>query len=183
MKRIIISLVLACFAFSVHAQKDIPAGMRIEVAEIGENDDQYTIFKYKDEDGTTGYYMSLAHRADNLDFLLEGTSLSISDIDEICLWLGADSDEALAALEDLLELLDQDAGTEREFVCRQARGIRLSTEPSSITGVVKKRLLWGKYLSFSFISRDRTMEVSLSKSNVKQLRSSFKIDLKLHPNQ
>ena len=58
MKRILTTIVLACVLTSAWAQ-DFPAGMRNEIVEIEQNEDEYSLFTYKDEDGAFGYYLSL----------------------------------------------------------------------------------------------------------------------------
>ena len=60
MKRIIAITALACVLTSAWAQ-DYPAGLRREVVEIEQNEDTYSLFSYKDEDGTFGYYLGLRH--------------------------------------------------------------------------------------------------------------------------
>jgi hypothetical protein len=58
MKRIIAAIALACVMLSAWAQ-DFPAGMRKEIVEIEQDDHEYSLFSYKDADGTFGYYLSL----------------------------------------------------------------------------------------------------------------------------
>ena len=63
MKRIltIIALVIATLPAFAQKQKNIPAGMRMEIVEIEQDDNEYSIFTYKDDDGTFGSYLSLGH--------------------------------------------------------------------------------------------------------------------------
>ena len=60
MKKILLLVALLLTAtMGVQAQKDIPANLRVEVAEAEKDDADYSIFIYKDDNGTQGYYMSL----------------------------------------------------------------------------------------------------------------------------
>ena len=69
MRKVIITFALAFIAVSIFAQnKEVPAGLRMEVAEAEINDEyKSSIFTYKDEDGTcwewdqTGFADSTSH--------------------------------------------------------------------------------------------------------------------------
>ena len=59
MKKVLMMVVVAMMAtVNVMAQKQ-PTGMRMEVAEAETDKGEYSIFTYKDDDESFGYYMSL----------------------------------------------------------------------------------------------------------------------------
>ena len=184
MKRIFLVVLFSFIALSAFAQWDFPAGMRMEVAEAGQDDNEYSIFAYRDDDGTFGYYLSLGHVFHLLEIFREDiTDASLDHLDEACLWLGATADEAFATLDSFLELLDADMGTAVEFPGRLSSGAEKLGEPSTATCVVVKRLLQGKRLCFYFTSGRHTAQADLTKSAVKSLKSMFKLDQKIHPNR
>ena len=155
MKRILTTIVLACVLTSAWAQ-DFPAGMRNEIVEIEQNEDEYSLFTYKDEDGAFGYYLS--------------GQTSLSHIDETCLCLGATKEEALATIESMLALLEEAPGTTAAFQCRRASGGERLSVPDQANCVVVKRFLQGKRLCFQFVSGGRTADVDLTRSTLKTLR-------------
>ena len=161
MKRILATMVLACVLTSAWAQ-DFPAGMRNEIVEIEQNEDEYSLFTYKDEDGAFGYYLSEAE--------IFGGQTSISHMDETCLCLGATKEEALATIGQLLALLEEPAGTTAAFQCRRSSGGERLSVPDQANCVVVKRFLQGKRLNFQFVSGGRTADVDLSRSTLKALR-------------
>lgn len=181
MKRILLSLALACITVFSYAQKDLAVGIRFEVAEVEDNDDGYTIFKYKDQDGSIGYYLSLMHQTELLGIVIDNASSSLSHFNEVCLNMGATSDDAIAFLDDLLELVGEDTGTTRDFEARLTNGAEFLTDSCTTTCYVKKGFLSGKYLDFVYEFKDRTQDVELRKGAIKSLRSTLKFNKKLHP--
>lgn len=181
MKRIIATLAFAFIAVLAFAQ-DIPAGIRVEAAEFEQDEmGQFSVFKYKDDDGTLGYYMSVAYKINVLGIFRDDiTDMSIDHIDETCLCIGDSADEALSFMEDLLALLDEDPGTTVRFKCRKTNGAEGLTDYSTATCVVVKKA-FGKQLRFIFESGKRTAETDLSKNGIKALTSGLKLNMKLHP--
>ena len=170
-------------AMSVNAQNQ-PAGMRVEVAEAETDHGEYTIFTYKDtdEDDSFGYYLSLGRVADFLgaDEIL---GMEVQNIHEVTIRLGATTDEALATIGTILDLYDKDVDTKADFQGRAAtNGFQLG-EPVTATCMVVKKPLGGKRLQFLFPEGKRQGRAYLSKSTLKELRTNFKIDIKLHPKQ
>ena len=143
----ITTLVLACVMLSAWAQ-DFPAGMRREIVEIEQNDNEYSLFTYKDEDGTFGYYLSLGRVFPILEAEIFGGQTTISHVDETCLCLGATKDDALATIEQLLALLEEEPGTTAAFQCRRASGGERLSVPDQANCVVVKRFLQGKRKAF-----------------------------------
>ena len=185
MKRFIILCAIAMATAVTFAQnKEIPAGLRMEVAEA-EIDEHYqsSIFTYKDEDGTFGYYLSVSHVYELLKMVRDDiTDMSVAHVDETILCIGSTPEEAFAFTDSLLALLDKAPGTTVQFPCRLATGADRLGASSTATCIVVKRFLQKKRLCFHFTSGNRTAEADLNKSSVKSLRLSFKVNHKLHPN-
>ena len=164
--------------------QDIPADMRMEIIESEDDSrDQYTIFKYKEKNGNTGYYMGVGNKIELLGLVRDDiTDMSISHMDEVCLPMGSTRQEVIDNLDSYLELLDKPAGTTVEFPCRIDNYAGLGEE-SKTTCIVTKRFLQGKRLCFHFTSGKRTAEADLRKSSLKSMKISVKLDMKLHPNK
>ena len=181
MKQILISIALAfmtLFAFS----QNIPAGMRMELAEVGEDNNQYSVFSYLDEDGTFGYYMGIGHEIPLLEIFRDDiTDALFNHIDETCLWMGNTADEASAFLDSLMEMFDEENGTIREFPCRLSTGAEMLGDSSVANCIIVKRFLQAKRLCFQFRSGNHTAEADVTKSSLKSLRWSFNVGRKLHP--
>ena len=184
MKQLFLTLSLACVTLFAFAQ-DIPVGMRMEVAEVEDNNNDYSLFKYKDEDGTVGYYLSMGRVFKLYEATDEDNNVtsSLSHIDETCIWMGATSDEVFAAIESLLALLDKDPGFTVEFPCRLATWSEKLGDHSMATCIVTKRFLQGKRLCFHFVKGRRTASADLTRSGIKSLRWSYNLYLKIHPNE
>lgn len=181
MKRILFTLVLSFIAVFAFAQ-EFPAGMRFEVADIEEDEQsQFSVFKYKDDDGSVAYYLSVAYRLNVLGIFRDDiTDMTIDHIDETCLCIGADSDEAMEFLNGLLDLLNEAPGTTVEFESRKPAGAESLGDYSTATCIVMKRLL-GKRLRFIFESRNRTAETEMTRSAIRSLITSLKFNKALHP--
>jgi len=180
MKRILLVTAIALMTVMCVKAQNIPAGMRMEIIEVGQDDNEYSIFQYKDPDGTTGYYMSLGHVTELLSLVRDDiTDASFNHISEVCLPLGSTKEDVLANLDKLLELFNQDKGTTAELACRLSTGSDRLGDESTATYTVVKRFLQGKRLSFQFTSGRRTAQADLTKSVVKQLKFGVKIDRKM----
>lgn len=183
-KILFLAAVAMMTAMSVQAQKKQPAGMRVEVAEAETDHGEYSIFTYQDTDSveTFGYYLSLGRTADFLgaDEIL---GMQVQNIHEVTIRLGSTTDEALATIGNILDLYDKDVDTTVEFAGRAAtNGFRLG-DPVTVTCTVVKKPLGGKRLQFLFPEGKRQARAYLSKSTLKELRTGFKFDIKLHPKQ
>lgn len=184
MKRILITLIIACgTVFAAYAQKDIPAGQRYEAVELEDGDDVFSVFKYKDADGTFGYYLSIGHTTSSVDIsvgsIFDG---SFRKTPETCICLGDNADEALETLNGLLELLDEEVGTIKEFPSRITNGVGLFDYGSTSCEIVKP-FLCGKRLRWTFKSNEHVYEADLTKGNLKSLRSGLKLNQKLQPDK
>ena len=184
MKRILIMVAVAVMtALTASAQKQ-PAGMRVEVAEAETDKGDYGIFTYKDNDenDSFGYYLSLGRVADFLgadEFL----GMEVQNLHEVTIRLGATTDEALTTISNILDLFDKDVDTTVEFKGRAATSGSKLGEPVTSTCTVVKKTLGGKRLQFLFPEGKRQGRAYLSKSTLKELRTNFKLDIKLHPKQ
>ncbi|MBR5177001.1 MAG: hypothetical protein IKW89_13905 [Bacteroidales bacterium] len=181
MKRILTTLALACMTFFAVAQNS-PFGMKMEIAEVGQDDNEYSIFTYQDPDGALGYYLGVGHEFDLLRIFGDDLSSSFSLVDETALVMGETMDDAFAFLDSLLELLEEAPGTTAAFPCRLTTGADQLFAPSTAHAVVVKRFLQAKRLSFLFESGGHTAEVDLTKSAIKSLRWNLELYRKLHPN-
>ena len=167
MKRLFAVAFFACIAFFASAQ-DTPAGIRMEVVEIEQDDNEFAIFTYKDEDGTFGYYLSLGRTSAFLgaDEIL---GMQVKNYDETTISLGATYDEALATLDRLVELYYKDLDTTVELPGRAAtKGVQLG-EPTTSQCTVVKKPLGGKRLQFVFTYGKHTAHAYLTKQVVKEL--------------
>ena len=183
MKRIFYCLAIMLISVVMSAQ-DIPAGMRMEIAELELDNNEYSVFQYKDPDGTTAYYMSLGNVFHILGFFRDDiTDMAIDHFDEACLVIGNTQEEAIAFLDGLLEFLNEKIGTTKEFKYRKTNGAERLTDTDVSTCTVTKRFLQSKRLSFQFVSGNRTVETDLKKSTIKNLRLNIKINKKLHPDK
>ena len=184
MKKILLIVVAAMMATMNTQAQNIPVGMRMECAESETDNSEYSIFTYKDDDETFGYYLGLGRVINYVSIFRDDiTDMSFSDIKETCIWLGTTYDEALATLGDILDLYSKDVDTTVEFRGRAATGSDRLGEPNTSTCIVQKKPLGGKRLLFQFTCGKRQAQTYLSKSVVKELRMGLKIDKKLHPKQ
>ena len=184
MKKIILMAVLAMMTpLGIQAQKQ-PVGMRVEVCEAETEHGEYSIFTYQDTDeaDTFGYYLSLGRITDFLG-AEEILGLEIKNIHEVTIRLGGTTDEALATIASILALYDKDVDTTAEFQGRATTSAFKLGEPITTTCIVVKKVLGGKRLQFLFPEGKRQARAYLSKSILKELRTSFKFDIKLHPKQ
>ena len=184
MKKLLFMLLLNTIILGTAQAQNIPAGMRVEVAEDETDHGEYSIFEYKDSDDAEsfGYYLSLGRVTDFLgaDEIL---GMEVKNIHEVTIRLGSTTEEALATIGTILDLFDKDVHTTAEFQGRAAtNGFKLG-EPVTATCTVVKKTLGGKRLQFLFPEGDRQARAYLSKSTLKNLRANFKLDIKLHPKQ
>ena len=90
MKRSIMIAVVTIMATMTIQAQNIPTGMRMEIAESEGDKTEFSIFSYKDEDGTFGYYLGLGRVLHILPLFRDDiTDASFDDIKETCIWLGS----------------------------------------------------------------------------------------------
>jgi hypothetical protein len=187
MKKVLLWAIIAITSLTFNpfsaSAKDIPAGMRMEIAEDEDDDNEFVLFTYKDEDGTFGYYLGLGHEF-NISEVFDITILggSISHIDEVCLYLGETADDALASLNALLGMFDKDVNTCVELPARLTTGAEGLAGSTTVNCIVKKKFIGGKYLQFHFVSGKHTAKTDLGKSSLKFLKKGLELDMKRHKN-
>ena len=182
-KKLIILLLCAITMGTVYAQNQ-PVNMRVEVTEVEFDDDEYTIFTYKDSesDDSFGYYLSLGRITKFLG-ADEIFNMEVYNVYEVAVWLGATTDEALATIDSMIDLYDEDVDTAVEFSGRASTNSFKLGEMVTTTCVVGRKLLGGKRLEFLFPVGKYQAVCYVRKSVLKDLLTNFKIDIKLHPSQ
>ena len=170
MKKVLLIAATIMMALMNVQAKDIPTGMRMEIIEADEEDkNQYSIFQYKDDDGTVGYYMSVGRYTELLGLIRDDL---------------ASRDEVVTSLDKMLEQMGKANGTTIEYDCRLATWGQRLGEKAKTTCIVTKRFLQSKRLCFYFNSGgNRTTYADLTKSGIKSMRLSVKIDIRLHPDR
>ena len=161
-----------CMAFFAYAQRDIPAGGSMEVASI-ESDvsvggigqgKQISMYKVKDNDGNPSFLLCVSHTMLSLSFGTEDSNSTFSlPGGAVLLDFGTTYQEAMDNLDALLEMFAEKDGTQKE----------LSNRDGSKTVCTLHKGFLGKNLEIA--------ETSISKSDIKSLKFSFKISKKLHP--
>lgn len=167
MKKILFTLAFACLAICSYAQRDVPAGGSMEVASVETESSiggvgvgkQIYLYKVKDNDGNPEFFLSISNPALTLSI---GDSWFGIPTGGTLLSFGTTYDEAMNMLDSLLDLFNEENGTQKELVSRDGNPIVCTL----------KKGTFGKSLSIE--------ETSLSKSNVKALKNSFKFSKKLH---
>lgn len=180
MKQVLTWFVIAACAVAFNSfqasAKGKVSGLRMEIASIEQNDNEFTLFTYTDEDGSTNYYLGLGSEFDVSEkFGIEILGSSFSLIDDVCLCMGETREEALGFLDALVDLFDEDVNRVTEFPGRLSTGggERLG-DPTVVSCIVKKKFLGGKYLQFQFQSGKHHAHADLGKSTAKRLRSILK---------
>ena len=167
MKKIFLTLALACPAICSYAQRDVPVGGSMEVASVETESSiggvgigkQITLYKVRDNDGNPSFFLSISNPALTLSI---GDSWFGIPTGGVLLDFGTTYDEAMDMLDNLLDMFNEDNGTQKELVSRDGEPIICTLNKGAL----------GKHLSIA--------ETSLSKSNIKGLKTSLKISKKLH---
>ena len=162
MKKLILTLTVALFATVSYAQKDIPAGASMELASTESGDDQMYVYKVKDKEGNPQFLLSASHLSASFDISTADSSAGFGIGDGTIVVIGETYEAALKNIEDLIALFDEADGAQMEFT-------NMDGSPAVFT--LHKGFL-GKHLSIG--------EASISKSDLKSLRTGLKISKKLH---
>ena len=180
MKKIVTLAAIAALTLTLNSTtasaKDFPAGMRNEIVSVEDDDNQLGIFTYKDEDGTVSYYLSLGREYE----IGEIFGVSVRPIKEVCLYMGATSEEAMGFLDTLIDAFNGDVNDSFEFPGRLSTGggEKLG-DPTNVISIIKKKFLGGKYLQFHFKNGSHSAKTNISKSHVKDLKRMFKLSKKI----
>lgn len=187
MKKLLMLALVAVFTLTLDtftaSAKDKALGMKLEIVETDNNDNQFSIFTYQEKGGAVGYYMGVGKEFDPSEvfgYEILGGTLSVTHIDEVGLYLGSTVDEALKTLDAMLALYDKDVDFQTEFQGRLTTGSGQLDAPTTIPCVVKKKFLKGKFLRFYFVSGKHNAEADLDKSSLKFLRKGLELDKKRH---
>ena len=162
MKKLLLVLAIVLSATAAYAQRDVPAGGEMELASIESGDEQITLYKVKDAEGNPAFILAASITTSSLDIQTPGSSFSIGTGDGVALHLGERYEDALESLEDLIDLFSEADGTQIELPC---------ADGGTVVAVLHKGFL-GKHLSVG--------RTSLSKGDLKAIRSGLKISKKLH---
>ena len=173
MKRILVTLALLCMAVCTYAQRDIPAGGCMDVASVTSDNTigdtvglgkQITLYKVKDNEGNPSFFLSISSvmASFSVGTDVSNTTLSIPT-GGILLDFGTTYQEAMDKLDALIGLFVEKDGAQTELTCRDG---------STTICTLHKGFL-GKHLSIG--------ETSMTKSEIKSLKTSLKISKKLHP--
>ena len=151
MKKLLLVLAIVLSATAAYAQRDVPAGGEMELASIESGDEQITLYKVKDAEGNPAFILAASI-----------TTSAIGTGDGVALHLGERYEDALESLEDLIDLFSEADGTQIELPC---------ADGGTVVAVLHKGFL-GKHLSVG--------RTSLSRGDLKAIRSGLKISKKLH---
>jgi len=173
MKRFLVTLALVCLTIGAYGQRDIPAGGCMDVASVETNDTfgdhvgtgkEVTLYKVKDNEGNPSFFLCISQALATFSFGTEDLSTVFTlPGGGVMLDFGTTYQDALDSLETLLDLFDEKDGAQKELACRDG---------STIVCTLHKAFL-GKHLSIG--------DTSLTKSDIKGLRTGLKISKKLHP--
>ena len=167
MKKLFLTLAFACLAICSYAQRDVPAGGSMEVASVETESSiggvgvgkQIYLYKVKDNDGNPSFFLSISNPALTLSI---GDSWFGIPTGGTLLDFGTTYDEAMDMLDSLLAMFDEENGTQKELTSRNGDTVICTLNKGPL----------GKNLSIE--------ETSLSKGNIKSLKTSLKISKKLH---
>lgn len=179
MKRFILCIAAALLLVPAFAQpKNQPAKIRMEIAQCSfEEDKEFTLFSYKDDDLNYGYYFGLGH-CDRIP----GSIITFDQITETCLYMGQTLAETKERLEFLLALFNNKVTEGVEMPARRAIGEGLAENALSVIRYEKG--LWGdKRLVAEFPYNDHINETFITKRAIKSMLSGLKFYMKLHPNE
>lgn len=176
MKRIFVFVALIFVSSLMFAQK-FQVGVRDEIVSIEENENEYAIFGYMDEEGTKGYYLGLG-RPD----VIPGSIIAFDVFNETCIYLGATLEEALGTMGSIVDLFSGRMGSNKVFEARLGVGELLKDKGQAI-GTLERRIIAGKHISFAFKTPSFLTESFLNKITAKSLLTGLKAYMKIHPKQ
>lgn len=125
---------------------------------------QITMYKVKDNEGNPSFFLCISSvtASFSIGTDVSSTTLSIPS-GGVMLDFGTTYQEAMGHLDALIDMFAEKDGTQTELTCRDG---------SKVPCTLKKGFL-GKHLDIA--------ETALGRSDLKSLRTSFKISKKLHP--
>ena len=144
----------------------------MEVASIESDDSiggigqgkQVTMYKVKDDDGNPSFLLCVSHTMISFSFGTEDSNSMFSlPGGAVLLDFGTTYQEAIDNLDALIDMFSEKDGAQKELICRDG---------STIQCTLYKGFL-AKHLDIA--------DTSITKSDIKSLKASFKITKKLHP--
>ena len=90
----------------------------MDVASAETDNSHFTLYKVKDMEGNASFFLSVSHAMASIGFKALGSSTSLNAADGSLLYFGANSEEAMASLDALLGMFDEQDGAQKEFTCR-----------------------------------------------------------------
>ena len=125
---------------------------------------QITMYKIKDNDGNPSFLLCVSHTLVSFSFgSVDWSTMFSIPGGGVMLDFGTTYQEALDKLDALIDFFAEKDGAQMELACRDG---------STVQCTLNKGFL-GKHLDIA--------ETPLSKSDIKSLKTSFKISKKLHP--
>ena len=165
MRKLFLTWAVALFAVTLsYAQKDIPSGGSMELASLESGDDQFALYKVKDKEGNPNFIFTASHQIFSFDVSTPDSSGGFGIGDGKALIIGESYEDALACINELIGLFDQADGTQKEFTCMDG---------STVMVTLHKGFL-GRHLSVG------VGDASVSKGELKSLRTGLKLSKKLH---
>lgn len=182
MKRIVLTLALACISVLALAQNSSLLRPRIEIADTSSDDVKSTQMEvfYMDDESPRMYYISLGH-------LGIGPALLQVDFDpvfEVFLPLGGTLDEAIGRLEEIKELFKMPRLESTEITGSFAALYPKNDEPVTFT-VTSRKVVFSKVLEFSLPTGSEGIirALHITKSDFNSILFAVKFHKRLHPNE
>ena len=178
MKRILITLALACLTVSAFAQNSI-LRPRVEITELESNDNIRLEAFYMNDETPRMYYLSLGDLGIGTDII----QIGFDPVYELFIPLGNTLEEAIAKMEEIKLLYKMPRLDQTEITgCFSA--LYPSDEMVPVT-VTSRRFIFTKLLEFSRPSgTDGLVRAThISRSDFKSLLSGMKVYKALHPKE
>ena len=177
MKRIFITMLLACIAVVAFAQNSI-LRPRMEIAEFEseENNVSLEVFYMNDETPRV-YYLSLG----NLGIGGDIVQIQFDPIFELFIPLGNTLDEAIEKMKDIQDMYKQPRLATTDIVGCFAVGY--PNDERLTVKVTSRRLLTSKILEFSIPEEGLVRATHITRSEFNSILNTLKLYRKLHPNE
>ncbi|MBO7070858.1 MAG: hypothetical protein J6W09_06155 [Bacteroidales bacterium] len=177
MKRIILTLMLACISVFAFAQKSSLLRPRMEIAEITKEEKTRLEIFYMNDESPRMYYLSLGNLGVGSDYV----QLEIDPATELFLPLGGTVDEAIDRMEQLISLYKMD-----NMESTEVDGYFSLLYPTGDLMPVKvtyTKLLLSNVLAFSIPTeiQDVVRATYVHRSDMRSILSSLKFYKKLYP--
>ena len=170
MKKLIFTIAVALAAlstFPVNAQKSSLLGTKRSIVSVAvDNDNEFEIFSF-DKDGDRDYYMGI------------GTDAK----EDIFLFLGNTSAEAVAGMEKIAEMFSAKEGTVREFPARLGTNLPLEGMKTVKVSAEKKGVTRKIQLRFTYKAEKGTVESVMQQNTSKTLVKFINSYNQRHPDR